>query len=570
LILAETVAPVNILTTVVGCGMLAAKGAKNVAYAWQYASFKKSDYFKQGFHSSDFYKGWSAQEFKNYFIEQGMLSENPTWEQQDLFIRNLSLYGNKGFEDFIKTLPAYEQIIQNVDREFQQGKLESPYSVISFGSKRKLKNILSDLARKAKKAVCKNNQAAISRERFEYAAHAMAALKKTLNVRSEAQRQILEKQGCNAIKSYSLSSQELKQLTARGYDLEQYAHCDGNQLNHALHKEALKILHELEYAKYINADLKEDIYAFNDTGLFCNHQGDTDRAIMFSDLCWSMLDFAKYGINGAVDGAERAITAIMHHPTATIFSIAAARGLIIACPSLSAPYLMTFQLSIILGDIGFSYWQDPSKGAQKWNDYTQRFNIVLDWLINEQSQYTAKEVFGQVVSVGVEWVVENKIISCLTGFFGRAKNKVKHLARKFSGDPQKILTTPDGVQIKFADDSLNRSSSKLRSKDAGWSEAKKGAKYHENNKKNNVRKSRIITPAQKKEYIKMIEKEGFRKIRHRSPHGEAIYKKGRKYISFDKDGHNGGVWKMANSLEGLLSRNKRLGTYNEFLKYIGD
>jgi filamentous hemagglutinin len=36
---------------------------------------------------------------------------------------------------------------------------------------------------------------------------------------------------------------------------------------------------------------------------------------------------------------------------------------------------------------------------------------------------------------------------------------------------------------------------------------------------------------------------GYVKLHERSK-GEAIYRKGRRYISRDLDGHNGGAWKM--------------------------
>ena len=47
-------------------------------------------------------------------------------------------------------------------------------------------------------------------------------------------------------------------------------------------------------------------------------------------------------------------------------------------------------------------------------------------------------------------------------------------------------------------------------------------------------------------------------------------KKGNIYISPDKDGHNGGVWKMAKDPNQINNREKRLGTYDENLKRIGD
>lgn len=47
-------------------------------------------------------------------------------------------------------------------------------------------------------------------------------------------------------------------------------------------------------------------------------------------------------------------------------------------------------------------------------------------------------------------------------------------------------------------------------------------------------------------------------------HGQAVYKKGNKYITPDADGHIGGAWKMFDK------KGNRLGTYDENLNRIGD
>lgn len=57
-------------------------------------------------------------------------------------------------------------------------------------------------------------------------------------------------------------------------------------------------------------------------------------------------------------------------------------------------------------------------------------------------------------------------------------------------------------------------------------------------------------------------------------HGQKVFKrnkgKGPKYISPDKDGHNGGAWKGASSIKNLGSKKTRSGTYDAELNRIGD
>ena len=51
--------------------------------------------------------------------------------------------------------------------------------------------------------------------------------------------------------------------------------------------------------------------------------------------------------------------------------------------------------------------------------------------------------------------------------------------------------------------------------------------------------------------------------------GQAIFTDGRRFITRDIDAHAGGVWKMADSAEGLGSKATRSGTYDADLNLIG-
>ena len=62
---------------------------------------------------------------------------------------------------------------------------------------------------------------------------------------------------------------------------------------------------------------------------------------------------------------------------------------------------------------------------------------------------------------------------------------------------------------------------------------------------------------------------GFKKTNFRS-HGQKVFKKGNRYITRDADSHNGGAWKMADSVKNLGSRKTRIGTFSRNLTKIGD
>lgn len=87
---------------------------------------------------------------------------------------------------------------------------------------------------------------------------------------------------------------------------------------------------------------------------------------------------------------------------------------------------------------------------------------------------------------------------------------------------------------------------------------------------NNARK--IVGPFYKtaKEASEAAKRLGFTKIKETAHNGQAVYKRGNRYITRDLDGHNGGAWKMARSIKDLNSKKTRSGTFDENLNRIGD
>ncbi len=79
------------------------------------------------------------------------------------------------------------------------------------------------------------------------------------------------------------------------------------------------------------------------------------------------------------------------------------------------------------------------------------------------------------------------------------------------------------------------------------------------------------------EAARTAEQLGYSQVRNRLSHGQAVFTNGVNFISRDVPSsstgrsHNGGVWKMADSIRALGSRDTRLGTYNRDLTdRIGD
>ncbi len=74
-----------------------------------------------------------------------------------------------------------------------------------------------------------------------------------------------------------------------------------------------------------------------------------------------------------------------------------------------------------------------------------------------------------------------------------------------------------------------------------------------------------------KEATKVAKELGYTPTNYTSKNGAKIFTNGKNYISADVTSHNGGFWKMADSVKGLNSKATRIGTYDKYLKIrIGD
>lgn len=72
-----------------------------------------------------------------------------------------------------------------------------------------------------------------------------------------------------------------------------------------------------------------------------------------------------------------------------------------------------------------------------------------------------------------------------------------------------------------------------------------------------------------KDAVVAAEKLGFKRI-NETIKGQAIFSDGKRFITRDIDGHNGGAWKMADSVRNLGSKETRMGTFDANLNKIGD
>jgi len=108
-----------------------------------------------------------------------------------------------------------------------------------------------------------------------------------------------------------------------------------------------------------------------------------------------------------------------------------------------------------------------------------------------------------------------------------------------------------------------------QAKENSGSKAGEGASESKEGEKSKSKEA----PKTNKEADEAAKDLGYEKTNEKS-HGQTVYKnkkgKSPKYITRDADSHNGGVWKGADKIKDLGSKNTRKGTYDGDLKWIGE
>jgi RHS repeat-associated protein len=119
-------------------------------------------------------------------------------------------------------------------------------------------------------------------------------------------------------------------------------------------------------------------------------------------------------------------------------------------------------------------------------------------------------------------------------------------------------------------DSSGKGSGNSQSNSASnQSNNKNQGKNNQDDKDQNERKQQGPVFKTNKEAQAKAEEMGFTKIKATS-NGQAVFQRGKLFITRDVDGHNGGAWKAAESVKALGKKTTRLGTYDADLKRIGD
>lgn len=275
----------------------------------------------------------------------------------------------------------------------------------------------------------------------------------------------------------------------------------------------------------------------------------------------TFIDCAKVYAKGAIQGVGNNIQHKFDHPMQALGELATCVVVAAALPlaPVTSAVILGASVAVAVVDIAQKVGNLPLiQAVQKAGEISGDF--AADCLIINYTIKATSAVTKIVVSEAAEIMKVAKQELTAMGKFTKAEIDAFIKAEKL------VARSVEGLEMTF-----NAKKAQLAQAEKLHLEMKPlgGAK---NPVKSGFDGARILADAHKiitKDLTAMAEKLGFSKTNIQSQ-GEAVFKKGNRYITFDKKGHNGGIWKMADSVKNLGSKHTRMGTYNEFLKKIGD
>lgn len=523
------------------------------------------------------FEKYTPQDFQHYFVRSGYT------EREILYQR--CLYMHDEFVKYAQTYSGYKDTIQKLYAELKNLNLiQKAYCVVKGTYCKGLQDRIAYLYKElntikvipqdsnfykepapdklSSNTKVTNSDPAVFAEQFaEYKALEciydiyVPCLAKAINARLDIYRDIATKDSLLDCvkKSYNLINNVKRILSYYGHELVPFTECFGNQLQQVIHQESLNILDCIDTLRHDSLlyDHQEALVDFAVAMVDYNHAGLIDKAMSIGDLCWTLLDYGQAIAEGAALGVYSAVGDILTNPIEATVCLVAGKE------------VLAYQLCKVLynvADIGATAMSDYDRAKEKWNKYAEPLNNIIAAI--KKKEITIRDA----IKGGTAFVVGYRAQGKLLGGLGKFCTTIKHKSINFVKnspllEPVEYLTTPEGLLFK----STVQSNKFKNVKQSAASNLKNNINDKIAKNQNVIEKVFKTT----KEMTQEAEKLGFTKTNYKSS-GQPVFKKGNRYISPDRDSHNGGVWKMADSVKNLGSRTTRMGTYDKCLNRIGD
>lgn len=363
-----------------------------------------------------------------------------------------------------------------------------------------------------------------------------------LDARSSALEQIKNGNITITTQHHTLSRKMHDYCKAHNIDSEILTQNCGTALQHTIHQEFViitkkssKIWHTPIHSKPLRK-MTGLIADFTCAGIEYNNDNKTAQAIHLANACWIILDCIQAAGEGLLDGGYHLVDDVMH-PVRTAQVIAESAAV--------CGYYIG-KVAIEVGQLGYLASTDNSDEIHKKLDaWKQNFSLIYEAIQEKRSKLKTRDMVKEAVSFGVQCYAAPKVLHGLGKLFKQAHKQVITFANNIPAlKKTNALTTPEGVIIRIAENTTEYM-------------------------KNDLTHINTLKRLTQQEISAIAHRLNFKKTNYYS-HGQPVFKRGSLYISYDIDSHNGGVWKMANSVENLKSKRTRMGTYDMNLNRIGD
>ncbi|HEV2601883.1 MAG TPA: toxin C-terminal domain-containing protein [Candidatus Babeliales bacterium] len=423
-----------------------------------------------------------------------------------------------------------------------------------------------------------------------------------LGLRKDLVEQIKNNGAVYESRSYEIATPVGDLLQDYNYDVLAYDHFYGDQLQQLAHQDCIDILEKIVYQNHAlplhvrQQDFSKGLLGCVDAAREYNHVGLPEKSFHIIDFCYAFLDCGVDVVKGVLEGtAKGLIGAVSHciqHPIETAACVVAGK------------YVFAYHLLCLLenvAEIGADALRAYHAGQTEWDEFLKPVKEQIKEL--SQQQVSLRGAAEGTTAFVVHWIAQNKLHGGLNDIFKAAKTAVKTKAASLANKLPRatsdhVLTTPEGVSFSASSVDNNQLSANNNTlakqahtpKQQNHASKQQHGKQQLGNSKNQQpspsrqdktqtcnqpqpevlnNQTCAILNKKNKEIANIANNIGFKKTNYYL-HGQPIFQKGNKFISFDVDAHNGGFWKMADSVKNLSSKKTRLGTYDKFLNRIGN
>ncbi len=393
--------------------------------------------------------------------------------------------------------------------------------------------------------------------------------------------------------SFTLTPEAFALLQARGLDPEQFIYCIGNEVQHQLYSEFVMLLNaiaEIESNESIQP-LLDMVLTYTQIGQKYTEQNNIEKAFDSADLSWAWLDCAKAIYIKGIDLTEKTTIdiakGIMHglqnavlnnvnmvlHPVETMSNVANTFCHLAYCFGKFMEPIMIYD-----GETEIDA-ETITRVNEEWKENLQSvINATKGITVEGSAAFITEFIISPKITkagIGLLSHYAQTPVAQLLKVAKEAKDKIGDKTQKLIGVARQkiadklgnnVAVTANGVKVPVSNTPQVLQRSMDKGKDGDVSKKSKS-------KTSNIKENKYTRPdaikVTAKQAIAEAEKLGFEKTNYYYK-GQPIFKKGNRYISPDADIHNGGVWKMADSVKNLEHKSTRMGTYDKDLNRIRD